>query len=100
MDLGIAVAHRPNPALDERDLVLCNAVLLVEHFVCPFSIHRQSWNECKSLAVDVLCVGSQGDEETHKLCAQVGTEILSLRFRVETTGNEISLSADGPGRAN
>lgn len=69
MVLFITLTHRTNHLLDERDLILCKSVLLVELLVRPFAIHRQPWNECKALAVQVLGVCSQRDKESHKLRA-------------------------------
>lgn len=100
MVLLIALGHRTNHLLNERNLILCQLVRLVEHLVCPLAIHWELGNEGKALTVQVLRVRSQRDKEADKLGTQIRAEIRSFRLSAEPTGNEVSLGAGGPGAAD
>ena len=60
MVLLIALAHRPDHAIDERDLVLVDAVLFVEQLVGPSPVPRLLWNPRVGRTQCVLRYLSQG----------------------------------------
>src|SRR5215472_11977575 len=92
MVLLITLTHRSYHAVDERDLILCDAVLLVEHPVGPFPVHRQVGHEREPFAVEVLRVLTQRDQEANETGPQVAAKKLRSLLGVEAVDHKIGFS--------
>src|SRR2546423_12915890 len=91
MGLLIALAHRTNHAVDERDLVLCDAVLLVEHPVRPVAIHRQIGYELEPLVIEMLGVLTKRHEKANETSSQVAREPLGCGLGLEAIDDQVGL---------
>src|SRR5260370_34231133 len=81
--LCTGAVHRTDHGLDEGSLFLIDLVRLVQSFVSPGSIHRKIGDEGETLAVQVLRILPQRDQETHESSPQVDRKELRLLLGVE-----------------
>src|SRR5213592_4362115 len=95
--LRIALAHRPNHALDEGNLVLRDAVLLVQGGIGPLPIPSLYGHPPVHAAESVLGGLAKRYEEPRKSRSQIRLDTLCLDLRSQRTGDEVGLSTDGPG---
>src|SRR5947208_16178236 len=93
--LLIVLAHRPNHALDERDLILGDAVLLVERGIGPAPIPWLYGNPPVHAAENVLGGLAKRHEEPRKPRSQIRRDTLCLDLRSQRSRHEVGLGADG-----
>src|SRR6266498_3170717 len=100
MVLIIVVAHRPNHTLDERNLVLRDAVLLVEGGIRPCLVPGLYRNPAVHSAENVLGRLSKRNKESRKSRSKIRLDALCLDLRTQRTGDKVGLSTNGPWLTN
>src|SRR5690242_18736612 len=98
--LFIGFTDRTDHALDEFDLILRDAVLLVKVGIGPDPVPRLHRRPPIHAAKDVLGWLPERHEESRESRSQIGLDTLCLSLRLQRARNQIGLGTDRPWLAN
>src|SRR5688572_22034427 len=91
--IGRPRPQRTNHRLDEYDLLVGEAVLLVQHLVSPRLVPRLNRHPRVHALEDVLRWLAQRYQEADEACAEVGLDTVGFRLRGQGTARQIRLRA-------